>query len=115
MQLTRELDALALAAGERVERLAERQVPDADVAHRAQLLDDRRDGASFDDAHRTELDPLVFRRLYLSLFMFPGEHRLDREGARDALDGAYRELERAVRGESFLVCHSPDNAAKMSP
>lgn len=40
MQLARELDALALAAGERAERLAEREVAELDVAHRFELAHD---------------------------------------------------------------------------
>ncbi len=42
VQLARELDALALAARQRAERLAKRQVMQADVAHRFELAGDRR-------------------------------------------------------------------------
>src|SRR5262245_49518482 len=40
MELARQLDPLALAAGERAQRLPEREVVEADVAHRLELLDD---------------------------------------------------------------------------
>jgi hypothetical protein len=41
-------------------------------------------GLDLERSNTTRLDPLVWRRLYLSTFAFPGDHRIEQDGAQSA-------------------------------